>query len=51
MVDSPNSIRGRRMSEGVKGRAWNGNRADFDLNLTVIIGINHYINPSIQKLS
>ena len=51
MVDLPDNIRGRWMNEGVKGRAWNGNRSDFDLNLTVIIGINHYTNPSIQKLS
>ena len=39
------------MSEGVKGRAWKGNRANFDRNLAVVIGIDHYSNASIQKLT
>ena len=39
------------MSEGVKGRAWDGNRANFDRNLAVVIGIDRYENDSIQNLS
>ena len=39
------------MSEGVKGRAWDSNRANFDRNLAVVIGIDCYENSSIRNLS
>ena len=39
------------VSEGVKGRAWGINRANFDRNLAVVIGIDRYENPSIRNLS
>ena len=39
------------MSEGVKGRAWGSNRANFDRNLAVVIGIDLYENDSIRNLS
>jgi uncharacterized caspase-like protein/energy-coupling factor transporter ATP-binding protein EcfA2 len=39
------------MSEAVKGRAWDSNRAGFDRNLAVVIGIDHYSNDSIRDLS
>jgi len=39
------------MSEGVKGVAWDSNRANFDRNLAVVIGIDRYSNGSIRNLS
>jgi len=39
------------MSEGGKGRAWNSNRANFDRNLAVVIGIDRYENLSIRNLN
>ena len=39
------------MSEGTKGRAWDGNRPNFDRNLAVVIGIDRYENDSIRNLS
>jgi WD40 repeat protein/energy-coupling factor transporter ATP-binding protein EcfA2 len=39
------------MSEAVKDRAWAGDRANFDRNLAVVIGIDRYKNPSIRNLS
>ena len=39
------------MSEGVKGRAWDSNRAGFDRNLAIVIGIDRYKNDSIRDLS
>jgi hypothetical protein len=37
------------MSEGVKGRAWGINRANFDRNLAVVIGIDRYEKLSIRN--
>jgi len=39
------------MSESVKSSAWVSNRANFDRNLAVVIGIDRYENPSIRNLS
>ncbi|MEP0924352.1 hypothetical protein [Leptolyngbya sp. ST-U4] len=39
------------MSEAGKGRAWDSNRGNFDRNLAVVIGIDHYSNDSIRDLS
>jgi len=39
------------MSEGFNSKQWSVNRANFDRNLAVVIGIDLYENDSIRDLS
>ncbi|MEG3836396.1 nSTAND1 domain-containing NTPase [Microcoleus sp. Z1_C3] len=38
------------MSEGIKGMHWEYDKTNFDRNLVVVIGIDHYKSESIQDL-
>jgi hypothetical protein len=37
------------MSDGFNSKQWSVNRANFDRNLAVVIGIDRYENDSIQN--
>ncbi|MEB3359559.1 MAG: caspase family protein [Synechococcales bacterium] len=39
------------MGDSGKGQAWDSNRANFDRNLAVVVGIDRYQNQGIQTLS